>query len=157
MVSEKKCDQCGAQATGLICGYCGALTGSLDDIKSEQQALDEYHKLIQASEGEKRANLLKTGFIPRYPKTLVEAGVRCMPLADVDDTTGPASIAAVQRLEALTTKLKILGQDEQSRTAIVEFKAKIRRFKSADRNLGIGVLVFVVGLIVGIVFWVRAC
>lgn len=157
MVADEKCEQCGAQATGLICGYCGAVTGLLEDVKSEEQALDEYHKLLQKNDSLKRANLLKTGFIPRYAKTLIQAGVRCMPLADVDDTTNSASLAAVQRLEALVTQLKTLPQDQQTRTAISEFKAKIRRFKRADRVISIYGFGLLAGLVVGVVLIVRAC
>jgi hypothetical protein len=152
-----KCRHCGAECEGLICAYCGAITQKAEDVDSEERALDEYHHLIAKGTAEEQVALLKSGFIPEARKVLIEAGLRCMPLVDVERTASRVSTTALQRLQAIMARLRITGDDEEIHRACAEFERKIAEFRRADRNLNIGMLVALAAVVGLVVLLVRSC
>ncbi len=157
MGAKVQCRQCGAEVDGLICAYCGAITERTEDVETEGRALDEYHRLLSGADEAKQVALLRNGFLPETRKVLIEAGLRCMPLVDVEQTTNRVSTTALQRLQAIIARLHIIGDDPEIGRACSEFQAKIAEFRRADRNLGIGVMI-ALAVVLGLsVLAVRSC
>ncbi len=152
MASSINCPSCSAVVRGLICEHCGRLPANIGSAAEESRALDEFHQLLQKlapelksqealqkdataqtdeteaeeQRQEKVKHLLRTGFIPDYKEVLIEAGVYCIPYLD-SEYPGDA---ARSRLESITTKLKLIPQDQQTRLAVEEFQAKIKEHKA---------------------------
>ena len=150
------CNSCGANTSGLICEFCGALT--VESVEDEHEALDEFHRLLHQADEERRGELLKSGFLPRHASSLIEAGFRCMPLLDEDETLSSVSTAALVRLDTVEAKLRALAeQTPEVRRALHEFHQKKVRFRRADRNLTISVLAFFAIVIGCVLFGMYRC
>jgi hypothetical protein len=149
---KANCDSCGAPAKGLICEHCGKPTIYLVNAADENQALDEYHKLIQKLKPEEQRDWLASGFIPDSKEILIEAGIYCLPflknMALYD--------AAASRLEAVILKLKLMPNDQQTRQAVEDFQAKIESYKSTKRKdalFAIGCLLLILAAMVAVSWW----
>jgi len=77
-----------------VCKYCGVATGSLADMNIETKALDEYHNILLTKDKDTRIDMLAHGFLPKSAKGLIEAGVRCIPLINIDQPSDKVVIAA---------------------------------------------------------------
>lgn len=149
VMGDIQCRQCNAPVQGLICDFCGTLTGQMEGAASQREALDKYHQLLQKHDPPAQIKLLKNGFFPDYPELLVEGGLRCLPLIDVNKQD-EVSAAATQRLEGITTKLKVLASDVKSERAVQEFDAKVDAFRTAgkrDEKLGFILFIVIPGLL----------
>lgn len=150
------CVTCGARISGLVCEFCGSLSVTDADIATAKRALDELHALVHRADKKKQSNLLKTGFIPRDKTLLIDAGVRCLPLLDESDTTSDVSLAALGRLEAIMTKLRLLPPGEEIQRAFAEFEPKIRRFRKADRLISVVAVMLVLAVVGGVVWFIAS-
>ena len=89
---------CGAMVEGLVCSYCGAVSGELKDREKQRLALEEYHPLLATGDKSARVKILNAGFLPDYGKLLIDAGLTCVSLINAHEVSGTVSDAAVQRL-----------------------------------------------------------
>ncbi|MBI5622194.1 MAG: hypothetical protein HY924_00300 [Elusimicrobia bacterium] len=128
-----RCARCGAAAPGLVCSYCGALAAGPESGELERRALEEFCGLLQGRDAEGQAKLLESGYLPSSPVALIEAGVRCVPFVQGDRLNRSAE-AAARRLEAVTVKLRLLPQTEETRRAVSEFEAMVREFRKAEAS-----------------------
>lgn len=155
------------------------MSAHVSSAADETSALDEFHQLLRKlapeperasaekrdekataadlEAAEKRAeraiHFLRTGFIPDHKEVLIDAGVHCIPYLESDDTLEDAARA---RLEGITTKLKLIPQDAQTRLAIEEFQAKIKAHKKHRTREDIfygGCFLLIVVLIIGGIIW----
>jgi hypothetical protein len=152
-----KCSRCGAAASGLVCAYCGALTGTPGGGDFERQALEEFCGLLQGKDWKEQAKLLESGYIPSSPGGLIEAGVRCVPFIKGERFERPAE-AAVRRLEAIVLKLKLLPRSDENQRAVSEFEGVVAEFRKAEASDTFwGLTVFgVLGLLLIVVAWILA-
>lgn len=153
-MSEMLCQQCGASVRGYVCEYCGSLARLSLERAAEKEALNELHNIIVAqTEPEMKAKLLRHSFLPDAPENLIEAGMRCIPLVDID-MDNEVSDAAARRLQAVTAKLRLLGENGQTSAALREFETVLANYEKADRQL---TRAFVVGAIIVSVLLIAAC
>jgi hypothetical protein len=150
---ETKCGSCGAPVGGLICEHCGNLAARLDNAVEENQALDEYHKLLGKLKPEEQRNwLLESGFLPDNREILIEAGIYCVPLLKKISLYD----AAAARLEAIILKLKLMPESVQTRRAVADFQAKIEQYKLDKRKddiYGFGCLLLILAALVALGWW----
>ena len=150
---ETNCNSCGAPVSGLICGHCGKLTSHLNNAADENQALDEYHKLLQSQTPEQQHEwLLESGFLPDNREVLIEAGIYCVPLLKKISLYD----AAAARLEAIILKLKLMPESAQTRRAVEDFQAKIEQYKRDKRKddiYGLGCLLLISAAIAAFGWW----
>ena len=134
-MSPVECPRCGAVVDGLVCAYCGSLSGEVAELAQELEALNQFHGLLQKGSGDSLSNLLRGGFLPTHKGALVEAGVRCVPLISSTDFSAEPSASAVQRLEGIVAKLRLLPWDNETGRAITQFETKIGRSSPRGRQL----------------------
>ena len=147
-----KCPGCGATGNGLVCCYCGS---RMRDGADEALALAEYHGLLKAETGDKRAKLLKHGYLPSSEAGLIEAGFNCLPLF-AGNLHSDEEEAAAARLDAIIARLKVSGSTPQSARAITEFEAGLTRYRRSARQstlLGCVILSVAALLVLGFVLW----
>lgn len=132
-MSNHPCPRCGAPGGGFICAYCGASLLPPGDEGAELTALNHYHALLEdtKSNAEQCSRLIREGFVPSGRKALVEAGLRCLSRIDTDHPFDACNEHWVKRLEAISTRLKVIAGDEASR-AVGEFEAKAAAWRAAD-------------------------
>ncbi|WP_394844871.1 hypothetical protein LZC95_48465 [Pendulispora brunnea] len=146
-----RCTQCGAQALELICKYCGTLVEPTEHVGAQMQALREFHTLLQAAGAERQQQLLTAGYFPSQWQVLVEAGLQCLPLLK-DGEADEVSLAASNRLDAISARLRLHGDKPEAQRAAADFEARLERFRRAERNLMVLAL-GVVAVIVALVVW----
>jgi hypothetical protein len=132
-MTNKPCPRCGAPGGGVICSYCGAAMTAYGDDRSELAALDQYHALLDAAKPgtDQCSRLIVEGFVPSGRKALIEAGLRCIARVDVDLPFTACNEQWVKRLEAISTRLRVMAGDEALR-AVGEFDAKAKAWRAAD-------------------------
>ena len=139
MVDNAVCQQCGAPVPGFICGYCGCVKSQATSAEEQAQALEEYHRAISNVAADKQDDLLRNGYLPDHPRILVEAGLRCLPLINMEQTSAETTLAAVDRLKTLVTKMEVLHQTPEVAKARQEFEERVASFQRASsRDLRIG-------------------
>ena len=149
-----KCEQCGALVGGLVCGYCGAVPGSVGGIDEQQRALEQYHALLRSRDRNTRIRLLGSGFLPDYSKLLIDAGLTCVSL--IDDFGFGVSDAAAQRLEAIIMKLRLLPQDRETQKAIALLQEKSDQHKARsekDTTRGLIAIAVFISLLIAFAVW----
>ncbi len=134
---DSRCRSCGAAVKNLICEYCGSPTAGTFDLATQKEALDEYHYILQSQSEEVQIKMLRNGFLPDAEDLLIDAGVRCIPLIELDSTAEEVPRAALWRLKAITTKLKLMAPTARSEQAVKEFETLINDFDKADRRLNL--------------------
>lgn len=132
---EVTCKRCGAPVTGSVCEYCGVLTISLESPADEKKAVDEFHDILLTKDEDTQVNLLKNGFLPATGEGLIEAGVRCIPLLDLGQANDSVVRGAAGRLQAITTKLKLMPDFAAKAQAIAEFETLVQTHQKADAQL----------------------
>jgi len=121
-----------------VCDYCGRQAHEITLADEEKELLASYHKKLQENANEGLGELLTHGFMPETADGLLSAGLGMLPLIKTDDLSYDDTRAAVGRLSAVVTRLKLVESDEKIRTAIGEFERVVADYKRTDRNLGIG-------------------
>ena len=129
------CKRCGASVTGAVCEYCGVLTVPLENLTDEKQAVDEFHDILLTKDEKTQINMLKHGFLPTFGEVLVEAGVRCIPLVDINQPSNKTTRSAAGRLQAIVTKIKLMPDFPQKTQAITEFEVLLETHRLADNQL----------------------
>ncbi len=104
-MAKLNCPNCGGSFSGLICDYCGALTGTTLTVAEQRQALEELHFLIAKSPRGRQVALIKNGYLPDDTAPLIDAGLKCMSLLDEDEINSDRSDSAARRLEAIWPSL----------------------------------------------------
>jgi hypothetical protein len=127
------------------------------DSIQEMGQLNDYHEKLATLDPAGQASLLRNGFLPETAEGLMEAGIRCIPL--IQSGTIPIADGAVDRLEAIQFKLKLLPEASNSRKVMEQFQAMIQEHKNEDQSnvkyglaLILGLSILVGGLIVLIVY-----
>ena len=157
METSSRCTVCDAPTSGLVCQFCGHKLTRAEDLHSEQDALDQLHRLLHEADDERQARLLTCGFLPTHKRVLINAGLRVMPLVNTDDTAGDTSQAARQRLEAIVAALRLCDPDVEIRRAVAEFEKKLGAYARADRVVTAVALVLIVGGVAGVVLLIARC
>lgn len=145
---RENCRSCGAAYGGLVCEYCGTVTGDLKDSASEKQALNEFHDLMLDFELEQRRELLLNGWLPDTRDALIEAGLRCVPIMSIsnsDDWGDDIDEIGIARLRTVISKLKLMQQEASTQRAIAEFESRIREVEGKNRRdiiIGLGCIAF---------------
>lgn len=128
------CRSCGSDNSGLVCRFCGAVLTRVA-AGEELNALLEYHDAVRDAPGDdKRAEMLRHGYVPDHQDALIEAGLRCLPLIDPAMLLLPVPSAAVDRLRLIITKLKLCPPDDRVRRAIAEFEARLSQAREENRR-----------------------
>lgn len=132
-MANKPCPRCGAPGGGVICSYCGAAMAAYGDEHAELAALDQYHALLDAAKpgSDQCSRLIVEGFVPGGRKALVEAGLRCLARIDVDLPFAACNEQWVKRLEAISTRLRVMAGDDALR-AVAEFDSKAKSWRAAN-------------------------
>ena len=103
---------------------------------AEKEALNEFHAILAGqTDMVAKARMLRHGFLPDTPAVLIESGMRCLPLIDIDEPVEEVVKAAVHRLRAIMAKLRLLGEDGQTAAALREFETVLIKYELADRQL----------------------
>lgn len=104
----------------------------MTEREQELVQLDEFHERLAALEPAAQASLLLNGFLPDDGDTLIEAGIRCLPLIE----SGAAGIAdgAVHRLETVLFKLRLSPETAASRRVSAQFEKVVADHRKTDRE-----------------------
>jgi hypothetical protein len=139
------CPRCGAPAPDPICKFCGSLTARLQDVGAERQALHAFHTLVtKQADAKKQAEFLSHGFLPEHQPVLIEAGVQCVTLIDLEQPAQDVPRAAVRRLRGIIFKMKLTTETPDSARAIKQFEVLLRdhaRSESKALWQGIGLII----------------
>lgn len=113
-------------------------------VDHELQQLNGFHERLAALDSEGQASLLRNGFLPESAESLAEAGIRCIPLIE----SGNIQIAdgAVDRLEAVLFKLRLLPEDRKTREVTGRFEVLVREHQRQERANATYGLAFILGL-----------
>lgn len=132
-MTKHACPRCGAPGGGFICAYCGAAMAACGDDGAEMAALEQYHALLDASRSnaDQCSRLITDGFVPANRKALIEAGLRCVARIDVDQPFDGCGEQWVKRLDAISTRLRVLAGDDALR-AVGEFEGKASAWRVAN-------------------------
>ena len=103
---------------GLICDYCGAISQTGLDYTNEREALNQFHNILQKQSEPIQVKMLTNGFLPDHPAALIEAGMRAIPLIDLNHPADKVVVAAVARLRGILAKTRLLPADSQTQTAL---------------------------------------
>jgi len=128
-VATPTCSACGANLPGAICAYCGARDGS--NGRDELAAVEELHRRLATEEKEGAIHLVKMAFLPHDGTALVEAGLRLVPMLGEANTQDSLANAAMERLEAIVIKLRVHGDDDRARRALVELEQRLTRHRTS--------------------------
>ena len=142
------CINCNAPLNGSVCDYCGRQVREITKVDEENEQLAAYHKQLKEKEDGDLGELLTHGFMPKTPEALLAAGLDMLPLIKTDDLSYDDTKAAVGRLSAITTRLKLEESTETIEKAIGEFEGIIAAYEREDRNLGIACGVILLGLVI---------
>ncbi len=146
------CINCDGILTGPICEYCGRQVQEITKVDEEKERLNEFNKKLKNNDEDELGQLLVHGFMPETPEGLLAAGLDMLPIIAADELSYDHMKAAVGRLSAITTRLKLGEQTEVIQKAISEFERVVADYKRTDRNLGIGCGVAIV-IALGIGLW----
>ncbi|MFK7802336.1 MAG: hypothetical protein AB8G95_11935 [Anaerolineae bacterium] len=146
------CQNCNASLNGPVCDYCGRQAHVVELADEEKEKLADYHKKLQENAKEGLGELLTHGFMPETAEGLLAAGLGMLPLIKTDDLSYDDTKAAVGRLSAVITRLKLVDADDKIQTAIGEFEKIVADYQREDRNLGIAC-----GVIVGVLVLIGIC
>jgi hypothetical protein len=126
----------------------------------ELKQLEEYHAGLAAKAPEAQASGLRNGYLPDDPGTLIESGVRCIPL--IESEAAAIVAAALDRLQAVIFKLKLGQETPETRRAVERFQQLIdEKTKAGNREMLYGflviggLLVVIGGIVAFIVYMVR--
>lgn len=144
--SEIKCTNCGAIVQEKICEHCGTPLIKIRNMEEEKQALEDYHQRLSERSEQEQVRWLRNGFIPADPETLSEAGIRCLPLID-ESRLSDVGDAAVSRLEAIITGLRLASIDEHTQQLIWDFQSRIAKYRSARQSMDKWILVAAVAIV----------
>lgn len=150
-----KCAHCGATMVGLVCAYCGGVSGDVKDIEAQEKALEHYHALLRSGDKRMRIKILNAGFVPDHGPLLIDAGLTCVSFINENEVSGALSDAAVQRLEAIVLKLRLLPRSSENSAAVQMFQEKIGQYRTSSKQytvyglIAIGVVI----LLVALAFW----
>jgi hypothetical protein len=129
----------------------------MSDSRQEIQELDEFHAAVAVKDAAGQGSLLRNGPLPDTAEGLVEAGIRCIPL--INSEQPEAVEGAVDRLQAIQFKLKLLPETVGSRKVMEQFDALLeshRREDASNMKIGfaliLGLLALVAALVVFIVY-----
>ncbi len=154
---QSNCENCGAPLKGHICPFCGTSFDPSPTLSDQMIALDQLHAALSEAESERRVALLTAGYIPEDAGALIEAGVKCIPLVNLAFSATQETHAAVDRLRAITAKLRILDRTPETSRAIGEFSEVIRVFDRKDRSdtlLGCSLLtILVIVVLIALVYY----
>jgi hypothetical protein len=113
--------------------------------ESELKLLEEFHKNASEKEGEAQASAIRNGYLPETPEGLVEAGIRCIPLAE---SQHPSIVdAGTDRLRAIIFKLKMAQGTIESRRAVEQFEQIIEQKKKEESSNTLYGLLLIGGLV----------
>lgn len=151
------CPKCGAPGGGFICAYCGAAMVPPGDEGAELLALERYHALLDETKSntEQCSRLIIEGFVPSGSKALIEAGLRCLTRVNVDQPFDVCNEQWVKRLEAISTRLRVMGGDDALR-AVEEFDMKAKAWRVAEAKetkAAFGFFIILGLMIVGVGWW----
>ncbi|MBI5595134.1 MAG: hypothetical protein HY928_03490 [Elusimicrobia bacterium] len=132
------CAGCGASVDGLLCQACGRATPHVGDAQTERRALEELHGAAAKAGDEAAARLLTAGFLPSSKAVLIEAGLRCLALAG-ESSTYYMRTGAVDRLRAVSAKLRLQPQDAEAARALERFEHAVQ---AAEKNTRSDLAVF---------------
>lgn len=127
------CDGCGAAVDGLLCPACGRATKLVGDATMERRALEELHAAVGKAADEAGGLLLSNGFLPSARAVLIEAGLRCVALAN-EATPYHLREGAMGRLSAVAAKLRMLGTDAEGTRALEQFETAVRESRAKARR-----------------------
>ncbi len=132
-MTAARCKSCGADVAGAVCAACGA---RVDPAAPDAAAVAELHRLVSSGPREGAARLLREGFLPDDTAALVEDGARTLPLVGGDDTHEELDLAALRRLDAVATKLRIRGAGPEGLEALGRFDRVLEARRRAERAEG---------------------
>lgn len=142
MYENAICSGCGAPAQQVICQFCGSLTARLEDLESEKSALEKFHTLLAKQTPQTQSTFLVHGFFPEHLPVLIEAGVHCAALIDLEHPTRALTRSAVARLGSIIIKLKLFPSTPESRRAIAQFEGVLREETKSGRRALLAGIVF---------------
>ncbi len=128
------CSGCGAPAQEVICQFCGTLTARLEDLESEKNALERFHTLLAKQTPQVQSTFLAHGFFPEHLPVLIDAGVHCAALIDLEHTARAVTRSAVARLRSVVIKLVLFPSTPESRRAIEQFEQVLREEAKSRRH-----------------------
>lgn len=105
---------------------------TLENSVDEKKAIDEFHEIMLTKDYTTQVNMLKNGFLPTSAEGLIEAGVRCIPLIDINRPSYQVVRGAAARLQAIVTKIKLMPDFGQKGQAIDEFEELLETHRMAD-------------------------
>lgn len=146
-MNHKPCANCGASVPGLICDYCGTLNQTALDYATEREALNEFHNILQKQSEPIQVKMLTNGFLPDHPTALIEAGMRVIPLVNLNRPADKVAVAAVARLRGVLAKTRLLPADSQRDSALAQFEKTLAEHQEADRRLGRAVIIVAIILL----------
>lgn len=129
------CAGCGARGEGWICRHCGRRLRPAADAESERAALDALHQALATKDDDAQARLLQHAFLPDDPRTLVEAGARCLPILTTEGVA-LARDAAASRLDAIVAKLRVLGEPEEATRAAALYAEQVAAYRKEQDRYG---------------------
>lgn len=154
------CKYCGAQnKSNTICIYCGSLLKSVDSVRDELAAINELHLHVADGDDSTQKRILLNGYIPSTEDALIEAGVRCIPLISLRDPYSEQSKSAMQRLSAISTRLRIMETNDRITRTLHEFESILSRWEKVDSSNAfwgftmIGVFITGIGVLIWYLFF----
>jgi hypothetical protein len=125
-------------------------------VTDERFTLASYVDVVAQSTPERRAALLRCGFLPVHPEVLVDAGTHVLQLLHPEETDEEPTRSAALRLEAICLRLRLTNAP-QARLALESFEARLRALRRADAFVTAGAF-GVLGLgAAGLVFLFLRC
>ncbi|MEM8862851.1 MAG: hypothetical protein AAGD96_31460 [Chloroflexota bacterium] len=153
------CISCNAQLTGPVCEYCGRRVSESEQIQREKKKLSSFlNKLRSETDDEKRVTVIKHGFIPSSEQGLLAAGLDIIPFMSPAEDDINVQAAAVTRLQAIMTRLRLLPTAEPIEKSLAEFELAIAAYKREDRHnmlLGIGCFGICLAAMAGGIYWLT--
>lgn len=112
--------------------------------------LDEYHRLLATTPVEVRVQFLHSGFMPRGEAALIEAGIRCVPFLSAwsgDEGAHSPNDSAASRLNAILSRLRVVGQSREAKTAVDELSNALAQYRKRRVLIYLAVFGGLVGVI----------
>lgn len=156
-----RCQSCGSEVRGRICHFCGSVVGRIETPEAEAEAIQELHVAISEARDDKaRARLISGGPLPDDRDVLLDAALRATQLLDPKNYSYETPHAALRRIEAVASKLRVLapGDDVAQRGVnelekrLSEFQAAVAREEQAGNKAVFGILVVAVALLAAVAY-----
>ena len=132
-IVEDRCQGCGSEVRGRICHFCGSVVGRIETPEGEAEAIQELHVAIgEAPDDKARARLISNGPLPDDRDVLLDAAFRATQLLDPKNYSYETPHAALRRIEAVASKLRVLApSDEVAQRGVTELEKRVSEFRAA--------------------------